>query len=444
MMVQKRDLERTINILQRQVDKLRSWGLPAAAIYNNRQGGLNMYGSPAITQVVRDHKEDILSLKDYREVFRDTDKAFLLPIIDPPLEQRNYESTREMANNVVRASCSPFRVGWGAPEKKPVWWPVDIAWTKRGLQSGVNHKELKRIVYACYAHHGQDMKQTQDGNGTHAQLDVENINVGNKLSVHINHDIYPDLEPVELPVPLLKPILAESVGPLQPAPHAEPIPIPAESVGLPHPAPHTEVSHILAESVVLHHPAPHTVSRQILTGSVGSPQPAPHSELCPILGKSVVLHQPAPHTVPRRSLPEPVVLLKPVPHTEPRPICAETGRSPQPVLCTEPRLIFRQSMVLLEPAVHTEPWPILAEPVVVPQPAPHTLPRPILPESEVLSQPALHTQSRLSVAEHLVPPQHAPHQPRQPKRLRKTPSPVARLLVHKRLRKAPTKYTPSW
>ena len=65
--------------------------------------------------------------------------GLLLPVLDPPLLERNFQQTRALAVSVVKASRPGMRrkVGWGDPEKKPEWWPGEAPWEKFGFQSGV-------------------------------------------------------------------------------------------------------------------------------------------------------------------------------------------------------------------------------------------------------------------------------------------------------------------
>ena len=123
-MVLKRDLERTVSILEKHISKLRLWGLPAVVVYSNDMGALRTFGSPAITSIVDQHRQDIFARDDYQEVVMHenvTDQHLLLPIINPPLEQRNFQSTRSNANSVVKASSGTARVGWGDSDKTPNW-----------------------------------------------------------------------------------------------------------------------------------------------------------------------------------------------------------------------------------------------------------------------------------------------------------------------------------
>jgi hypothetical protein len=70
-----------------------------------------------------------------------------------------FQETRSLTVKVVRTALGGTRrkVGWGQEENKPEWWPAHVAWTKRGVQSGVHHKELREIITACYKHHGQSL-----------------------------------------------------------------------------------------------------------------------------------------------------------------------------------------------------------------------------------------------------------------------------------------------
>ena len=58
-MVLKRDFDRCVDNIRTQIEKLWRWGYPAAAVYSIPGGALKLYGSGAITDVVRVHQEDI-------------------------------------------------------------------------------------------------------------------------------------------------------------------------------------------------------------------------------------------------------------------------------------------------------------------------------------------------------------------------------------------------
>ena len=49
------------------------------------------------------------------------------------------------------------RIGWGIPESKPVWWPEDVPWTKKGVQSGMDRSQLTSVILAAYNHHCQQL-----------------------------------------------------------------------------------------------------------------------------------------------------------------------------------------------------------------------------------------------------------------------------------------------
>ncbi len=181
-MVLKRDFDRCVDTIRTQIEKLRTWGYPAAAVYSIPGGALKLFGSGAITDIVRVHQEEIFEHDQFMEAFDGEEKnsGLLLPVLDPPLLERNFQQTRALAVSVVKASCSGMRrkVGWGDPEKKPEWWPGEVPWEKSGVQSGVTLQQLRSLISACYEHHGQPMedgeqlqpdeepeRRTQDGDG---------------------------------------------------------------------------------------------------------------------------------------------------------------------------------------------------------------------------------------------------------------------------------------
>ncbi len=162
-MVRKRDIESAIASLQAHVNKLRAWGLPAAVVYSTPQGGLIIYGTNAICDVIEAHKDEIFQREDYRELFDDEEpgrRNILLPEIDPPLHERNFDSTKNLALSVVKTAFGGLnrKIGWGDPANKPVWWPVEVPWTARGIQSGVTTQGLRQIIIACYHHFGNEIQ----------------------------------------------------------------------------------------------------------------------------------------------------------------------------------------------------------------------------------------------------------------------------------------------
>ncbi len=163
-MVKRRDIDRCISTLSTQIEKMRAWGFPAAAVYSTPDGTLKIVGSDCIVQIVRDHQQEIFNHAEFRQEYGDEEAGpenhhTLLPVIDPPLELRNFQSTRSLAVSVVRASCAGMsrKVGWGDPERKPEWWPEGVVWGRRGVQSGVSHNDLKDVIRACYAFHDQEL-----------------------------------------------------------------------------------------------------------------------------------------------------------------------------------------------------------------------------------------------------------------------------------------------
>ncbi len=132
-------------------------------MYSIPGGALKLYGSGAITDVVRVHQED--NHDQFMEAFYGEEKnsGLLLAVLDPPLLERNFQQTRALAVSVVKASHPGMRrkVGWGDPEKKPEWWPGEAPWEKSGFQSGVTLQQLRSLISACYEYHGQPIEDRE-------------------------------------------------------------------------------------------------------------------------------------------------------------------------------------------------------------------------------------------------------------------------------------------
>ena len=137
-------------------------------------------GLDCIVQIVRDNQPQIFNHAEFRQEYGDEEAGpenhhTLLPVIDPPLELRNFQSTRSLALSVVRAWCAGMsrEVGWGDPERKPEWWPEGVVWGRRGVQSGVSHNDLKEVIRACYAFHDQKLDAGTAGDDEEPEVDAE-------------------------------------------------------------------------------------------------------------------------------------------------------------------------------------------------------------------------------------------------------------------------------
>lgn len=164
-MVKSRQIDGAVATLQKTVDKLRRWGLPAAVVYGTTQGALKTYGTTAITEVVKRNSEVIFDHPGFLEVVQDAEQGesngsseeVILPAIQPPLRDMSFTEARSFATHVVKLSFGSKRcIGWGDPDKIPVWWPEEAPWTKSSLQRGVNHQQLRAIIRACYVHYGHN------------------------------------------------------------------------------------------------------------------------------------------------------------------------------------------------------------------------------------------------------------------------------------------------
>ena len=101
-MVKSRQLDGAVTSLQRLVDKIRGWGIPAAFVVSTREGALLTQGSPAMTEVIRAHSEEILGHNGYIDEFEAAAPVaapgapvqVVLPLIEPPLSQQKFQSCR--------------------------------------------------------------------------------------------------------------------------------------------------------------------------------------------------------------------------------------------------------------------------------------------------------------------------------------------------------------
>ena len=85
----------------------------------------------------------------------------MLPALSKDLDRMSYLELRDLCVTVVRNEVGGFRrkLGWGKPETKPVWWPQEVPWTTKGVQSGVNTAMMRQVVRSCYRHHGQALQE---------------------------------------------------------------------------------------------------------------------------------------------------------------------------------------------------------------------------------------------------------------------------------------------
>ena len=165
-MVLSRDIERTLTMMKRYVDKLNSWNMLSAFAYQDRNGVMHVYGDKAVATVVEENMDQVYALQEEDDHAVNEDQGIpqgenqvqmVLPRVD--LDKTNFMDCRNLAMVCVKASLGTNRrnIGWGVPENCPVWWPEHIPWTKNGVQSGLRHPQLKELIRACYQYHGQPL-----------------------------------------------------------------------------------------------------------------------------------------------------------------------------------------------------------------------------------------------------------------------------------------------
>jgi len=156
----KRDYERALKIIMKQVQKFNYWGLPTALVYTTKTMALSTYGSLAISNAVKSQKDTIYRMPDFSKCTTLRERQLHLPKIDIPLEKWKFHDLRTLAHEATVASVGlgmRSQIGWGEKKNKPQWWPEHVAWTKRGVQEGVSSQDLRDIIRACYVHHGEPL-----------------------------------------------------------------------------------------------------------------------------------------------------------------------------------------------------------------------------------------------------------------------------------------------
>ncbi|CAA9993333.1 unnamed protein product, partial [Nesidiocoris tenuis] len=134
---------------------------------------IKTYGSTPLRNVVtryhptiiRDLSEALASKEPSRI---DNPLLFDLPnlIIDgvaTPIHKMTQAQLREFIPLMLRYSTGRGKPGWGHESTRPCWWPMDIPWANVRVdlrEPDVKNREtwsaaLRRIIVACYEHHGR-------------------------------------------------------------------------------------------------------------------------------------------------------------------------------------------------------------------------------------------------------------------------------------------------
>ncbi|XP_074645431.1 DNA-binding protein P3A2-like isoform X2 [Tubulanus polymorphus] len=84
--------------------------------------------------------------------------------IPTPIDKMTQAQLRAFIPEMLKYSTGRSKPGWGKPEYRPVWWPIDLPWAnvRSDVRSDDQKKKvswthaLRQIVKNCYKHHGRE------------------------------------------------------------------------------------------------------------------------------------------------------------------------------------------------------------------------------------------------------------------------------------------------
>ncbi|ESO90975.1 hypothetical protein LOTGIDRAFT_122380 [Lottia gigantea] len=143
---------------------------------SNSNSSFKVFGSQPLENVLRNSKSVIMSdleamlQQEAPQTGMDTTSQLhelpplVLDGIPTQLEKMTQAQLRNFIPEMLKYSTGRSKPGWGKPEFRPVWWPIDLPWanvrsdarTDEDKQRVSWTEALRTIVKNCYKHHGRD------------------------------------------------------------------------------------------------------------------------------------------------------------------------------------------------------------------------------------------------------------------------------------------------
>ena len=130
---------RTLKLIIEQVKKQceqyenagKSSGSPLhmAVIYTNKDGHLKLFGSEAITTILKEYSESLLCSDVWKAeniLSALPNEVSILPKLPDRLEYLNCATLKSLVPLVTRILGNGGHIGWGKPDRKPEFWPEDV------------------------------------------------------------------------------------------------------------------------------------------------------------------------------------------------------------------------------------------------------------------------------------------------------------------------------
>ena len=65
--------------------------------------------------------------------------------IPTPVDKMTQAQLRAFIPEMLKFSTGRSKPGWGKPEYRPIWWPMDVPWAN--VRSDVRNEDMKKKVY---------------------------------------------------------------------------------------------------------------------------------------------------------------------------------------------------------------------------------------------------------------------------------------------------------
>ena len=130
-----RTLKLIIEQVKKQCEKYQNAGkssgspLHMAVIYTNKDGHLKLFGSEAITTILKECSESLLCPDVWKAVnilSAPPNEVSILPKLPDCLEYLNCTTLKSLVPLVTRILGNGGHIGWGKPDRKPEFWPEDV------------------------------------------------------------------------------------------------------------------------------------------------------------------------------------------------------------------------------------------------------------------------------------------------------------------------------
>ena len=130
-----RTLKLIIEQVKKQCEKYQNAGkssgspLHMAVIYTNKDGHLKLFGSEAITTILKECSESLLCSDVWKAeniLSAPPNEVSILPKLPDRLEYLNCATLKSLVPLVKRIWGNGGHIGWGKPDRKPEFWPEDV------------------------------------------------------------------------------------------------------------------------------------------------------------------------------------------------------------------------------------------------------------------------------------------------------------------------------